>query len=324
MSEIIGEIKDLLQQQKTNDVNTISKIGFVGTSRVSCEIIKTASKSGFEVLAYNKTEGESNKILGTITEMLDQEISCWGMTESEKRLILSRISVTNHMYDLADSDIVIESISNYRKGTTLENRRNVLKDIENVVKNNTVLVSNSSTIMVSELASVLTNPSRLIGIHFISPISTANIVELVRSQYTDDKSYKYALKFIKMLQKEAIEIAESPGNVSSRMNCIIINQACEILMEGVATIENIDEIMKVSMGSQYGPFELADKIGLNKLQRQMDNLYDEFGVQIFKCSSIIRRLVRSGKMGKESGQGFYKYDSNGKIIGTSVTFSEIM
>ncbi len=323
MSEIIGEIKDLLQQQKTNDVDTISKIGFIGTSRVSCEIIKTASKSGFEVLAYNKTEGESNKILSTITEMLDDEIKGWGMTESEKRLILSRISVTNHMYDLSDSDIVIESIDNYRKGTTLENRRNVLKDIENVVRNNTVLISNSSTIMVSELASVLANPSRLIGIHFISPISTANIVELVRSQYTDDKCYEYALRFLKMLGKEAIEIAECPGNVSSRMNCIIINNACEILMEGLATIENIDEIMKVSMGSQYGPFELADKIGLNKLQRQMDNLYEEFGVQIFKCSSIIRRLVRSGKLGKESGQGFYKYDSTGKIIGTSVTFSEI-
>ncbi|MGI6343378.1 MAG: 3-hydroxyacyl-CoA dehydrogenase family protein [Bacteroidales bacterium] len=323
MSEIIGEIKDLLQQQKTNDVDTISKIGFIGTSRISCEIIKTASKSGFEVLAYNKTEGESNKILSTITEMLDDEIKGWGMTESEKRLILSRISVTNHMYDLSESDIVIESIDNYRKGTTLENRRNVLKDIENVVRNNTVLISNSSTIMVSELASVLTNPSRLIGIHFISPISTANIVELVRSQYTDDKCYEYALRFLKMLGKEAIEIAECPGNVSSRMNCIIINNACEILMEGLATIENIDEIMKVSMGSQYGPFELADKIGLNKLQRQMDNLYEEFGVQIFKCSSIIRRLVRSGKLGKESGQGFYKYDSTGKIIGTSVTFSEI-
>jgi len=115
---------------------------------------------------------------------------------------------------------------------------------------------------------------------------------------------------------------ESPVNISTRMIIVIINQACEMLMEGIASAQDIDELMRTSLGHQFGPFELADRIGLDKLQKWMENLFAEFGEHSYKASPVIKRLVRANNLGKAVGQGFYKYDVNGRIIGNSVTCPE--
>lgn len=115
---------------------------------------------------------------------------------------------------------------------------------------------------------------------------------------------------------------ESPGNITTRMICVVINQACEMLMEGIASAHDIDELMKTSLGHQFGPFELADRIGLDKLQKWMDNLYNEFGEHGYKTSPVLKRLVRASYLGKASGQGFYKYDAKGRITGSTITCPE--
>jgi 3-hydroxybutyryl-CoA dehydrogenase len=175
--------------------------------------------------------------------------------------------------------------------------------------------------MISDLASVLKNPERAVGLSFLTPASTNKIVEVVRGLETNEKTYDYAIRFVKMIEKKPITLYESPGNISTRLIITLINEACELLMEGVASVQCIDETMKIGYGLQFGPFELADRVGLEKVLKVMNNLYQEFGSDKFKPSPIIKRLVRANFLGKKASKGFYKYE-NGKILCQAITATE--
>jgi 3-hydroxybutyryl-CoA dehydrogenase len=257
-----------------------------------------------------------------IARMIDKEILRWGMTNSEKRLIMSRIKGTTEYSDLVECDIVFEVINSRKPGTSLEIRKEILQKAEKFVRRNAILASNTATLMVSDLASGLEYPDRAVGLHFMSPTDDVKVLEVVRSSRTSNEAFEIVTRFVKMLEKKPITLMESPGNVTTRMLCVIINQACEMLMEGIASTYDIDEIMRTSLGHQFGPFERADKIGLDKLQKWMDNLYNEFGEHGYKSSPILKRLVRANLLGKATGQGFYKYDSHGKIIESTITCPE--
>jgi 3-hydroxybutyryl-CoA dehydrogenase len=254
--------------------------------------------------------------------MIDKEILRWGMTNSEKRLIMSRIKGTVEYRDLADCDIVFEVINSRKPGTSLEIRKEILQKAEKFVRRNAILASNTATLMVSDLASGLEYPDRAVGLHFMSPTDDVKVLEVVRSSRTSDEAFEIVTRFVRMLEKKPITLMESPGNITTRMLCVIINQACEMLMEGIASAQDIDEIMRTSLGHQFGPFERADKVGLDKLQKWMDNLYNEFGEHGYKTSPVLKRLVRANYLGKASGQGFYKYDSHGKIVESTITCPE--
>ena len=138
---------------------------------------------------------------------------------------------------------------------------------------------------------------------------------------TNDATYEFVLRFSKMIDKTPISLHESPGHVSSRLIVTLINEACETLMEGVASVQCIDTTMKLGYGLLFGPFEMADRIGLDKLLKWMDNLYAEFGLQKYKPSPILKRLVRAGYHGTKTGKGFYKYEG-GKIISQAIQATE--
>jgi len=146
-------------------------------------------------------------------------------------------------------------------------------------------------------------------------------VEVVRGLETNNITYDFAIRFVKMLDKKPITLYESPGNISTRLIITLINEACELLMEGVASVQCIDQTMKIGYGLQFGPFELADRVGLEKVLKVMNNLYQEFGNEKFKPSPIIKRLVRANFLGKKVLKGFYKYE-NGKIISQAITATE--
>jgi len=163
----------------------------------------------------------------------------------------------------------------------------------------------------------------VVGVNFITPSSTVKVVEVVRALKTSDAAYEFTLRFIKMLDKIPVTLYESPGNISTRLIVTLINEACELLMEGVASVQYIDLTMKNGYGLQFGPFELADRVGLDKVLKWMNNLYLEFGTANFKPSPILKRLVRVNYLGKKSGKGFYKYE-NGKIISQAITATEFI
>jgi len=301
----------------------LKKVGVIGCGNMGQEIVRIISQHGIDVVFIDLSEERIQTILEEINTALDQVINKWGLTISEKRAILSRIKGTTDYKDISDCDLVIESINIKQRFTSLEARKEVFKNIEAVVSPTTVIASNNSTLMISDLASVLKHPERVVGVNFITPSATVKVVEVIRGLKTNDATHDYAIRFIKMLDKTPITLHESPGNISTRLIVTLINEACELLMEGVASVQYIDMTMKDGYGLQFGPFELADRVGLDKVLKWMNNLYLEYGTANFKPSPIIKRLVRANYLGKKTGKGFYKYDE-GKIISQAITATEFI
>lgn len=307
-------------QTKTDDM--LSTIGIVGSGRMGKELISYFSQKGFEVRFLDLTDETIEDTYNKITATLDAKIAHWGLTESEKRGIMSRIKGSSDYKIFSKCDIVIEAINTNTKTTSINIRQEVFKKIEEHVCDNCIIASNTSTLMISDLSEDINKPERTLGLHFIAPVDDVKIVEIVKHAKTSDKAYNTGIKFINMINRTPIHVNESAGNIATRMTVPMINEACNIFMEGIASPSDIDKAMKASFGYQYGPFELADKIGLDKVLRWMDNLYQEFSEQKYKASPIIKRLVRANHLGRKTEIGFYRYKNN-TIVEQAVTCAQI-
>jgi len=286
----------------------LQKVAVIGCGNMGQEIVRTISQHGIEVIYLDLTQERISEIRKSIEHTLDDIINKWGLTESEKRAIMSRIEGTTDYNDIADCDLVIESINLRQRTTSLEARKEVFHKVEEVIAEDTVIASNNATLMISDLAAGMKHPERAVGLNFITPSSKVRIVEVIRGKDTSRASFEFLIRFIEMIDKRPITLNESLGNVSTRLIVTLINEACEVLMEGVASVKCIDETMKLGYGLQLGPFELADRVGLDKVQKWMDNLYFEFGMQKFKAAPILKRMVRSNFLGRKVGKGFYLYE----------------
>lgn len=294
----------------------INKVGIVGCGTIGQGVTLLCARYGIEVAFIDVSDERISEIFKSLELQLDSEIAHWGMTSSEKRLVLSRIIGSTSFKDLSNCDIVIEMIGSRKQGTLVNRRIEVFRNIEEVVSNEAIISSNISTLMISDLANELKNPGRAVGMHFIEPISKTNIVEVVSGVKSTKEATDKVMRFCQMVGKTGVPINESPGNVSTRMIIPLINEACEILMEGVASVKDIDLTMRETLGHNIGPFELADNIGLDKVLKYMENLYLEYGETKYKASPVIKRLVRANYLGKSVGRGFYNYENNKPVSNT--------
>jgi 3-hydroxybutyryl-CoA dehydrogenase len=299
----------------------IQKVGVIGGGNMGQEIVRVISQHGIEVIYLDLTEERVAEIRRSLELKLDAIINKWGLTESEKRAIMSRIEGTTQYSDLKDCDLVIESINLRQRVTSLEARKEVFRQVEEVIDPQTVIASNNATLMISDLAAALRHPGRAVGLNFITTSTNTRLVEVIRGKDTSRTAFEFMVRFINMLDIRPITLNESLGNVSTRLIVTLINEACEILMEGVASVKCIDDTMKLGYGLQLGPLELADRVGLDKVQKWMDNLYFEFGEKKFKPAPIIKRMVRSNYLGRKNGNGFYLYE-DGKIKKHLITTTE--
>ncbi len=322
MAEIVESIEGFGLSKGKKHKGSLSKVGIIGCGTMGQEITLEVSKNGIDVVFIDLDERKIREALEAMELVLDNMINRWGLTESEKRGILQRIKGSLDYSDISDCDLIIEAINTKKLGTSKEARQDVFKKVESVVRPDAVICSNTATLMISDLAMVLQHPDRALGLHFLNPVDSTNIVEVVKGFQTSDDAYDFVIKFAGMLRKKVIRVNESPGNIHTRMVCPYINEACNILMEGVASVRDIDITMKQASGNQFGPFEMADRIGLDKLLRWMNNLYEEFGELKYKPSPIIKRLVRANHLGQMTSIGFYKYE-NGKATEQTVTCAEI-
>jgi 3-hydroxybutyryl-CoA dehydrogenase len=295
---------------------SIQTIGIVGCGTVGQQVTLLVAQYGMDVVFLDVSEERIKEIFADLELKLDEIINHWGITSSEKRLILSRIKGTVDYSDFKNCEIVIETISSKQRGTMIDVRREIFKNIEAVVSEETIIASNLSTLMISDLATNLKHKGRAIGVHFLEPIGKTKIVEVMRAMETTDKTVEIMQRFFGMINKRAIVIHESPGNISTRILLPVLNEACEVLMEGVASVKDIDDTMKEIMGYNTGPFELADRIGLDKILKYMDNLYAEYGDKKYKASPIIKRLVRANYLGRRTGKGFYNYEGSKPVSNT--------
>jgi len=306
-------LEDFSLGKKVVKEGGLQKIGVVGAGSTGQEIIRLIARKGIEVAFVDVSEDRVKNILIRIERQLDVKINRWGLTEGEKRAMLSRIKGSADYSILEGCNIVIEAINSKKAGTSLEERKDVFRKIEAVVSPKATIASNTATLMISEISSVLKHQERAIGLHFVLPVDQVQVVEVVRTVRTGEFTMNCISKFLKMVEREKIEVQESPGNISTRMVVPLINEACAILLEGVADVVQIDKTIKNTTGLLSGPFEMADAIGLDKVLKWMDNLYSEFGDIRYKPSPFIKRLVRAGMVGRRTGEGFYLYKDGKRI-----------
>jgi len=299
----------------------IHKVGLIGCGGIGQEVARIVSEAGIEVVFIEIDEQrvvESNRF---IQLQLDEIINRWGLTQGDKRVILSRIKGTTDYSLIRNCDLIIETISS---ANPLHDRIELFKRIEDYVSPETLITSSVSTLMISDIAAGMKFPERALALNFFAWPSSVRIVEVVCGLQTNERSHELVCRFAKMIGKQPITVNESPGSVSTRLIVTLINEACNTLVEGVSSIENIDSIMKLGYGMQHGPFELADRIGLDKILRFMGHLYADYGSSKFKASPLIKRLARAKHLGIKSGKGFYVYDADGHKIGMNVISTQII
>ena len=309
---IVEPIEKYSLSSESKPKQLFSRVGIIGCGSVGQQIALMVSQSELEVVFIELSKEKIEHGLLMMETELDIMIEHWGMTPGEKRAVLSRIKGYVGFENLAGCDLVIESIRSKTRERHISSRVEVFQNIEKYVAPDCIIATNSNTIVLTELSSELDHKDRCVSLYFLTG-TNVNMIEVVRGLYTTDEAYNRVLKFIKMIGKEAVPCKESAGLLSVRLFAVQLNEACEVLMEDVGTMEDIDKTMRVGLGQILGPFEMADKMGLDKVVRWMENLYQEFGDKKYVASPILRRLVRSNQLGRVTGSGFYVYDKNKKV-----------
>ena len=313
MTDILEHLDDYALYRDTRPKTLFSRIGIVGAGSVGQNIARMISSKGLDVILLDLTQEKIDQAFAELTKELDRIIERWGLTNSEKLAILSRIKGTTDYSKFKGCDIVIECIKSTAREQSQEVRAKILRNIELHVDRETIIATNSSTQVITELTADLTYKDRCVSFHFLTPEADARVVEIVKGLYTSQEVYDNTVKFAGLIGKMAIPVKESPGLLSTRLIVPFINEACEVLMEGVGNIEDIDTTMKVGFGLPLGPFEMADKIGLDKIHKWCENLYDEFGDIKYKASPLLKKLVRANQCGRRCGKGFYEYVDGVKV-----------
>ena len=314
MSEMIESIEQYGLSTKDRPKQLFSKVGVVGCGTIGQIIALQIAQKELEVIFIELSQEKINLAMCNIERELDVMIDRWGMTPGEKRAILARIHGFMGYENLKGCDMVIESVLSKTREDRVSLRKDIFKNIEKHVSTDCIIATNSTTLVITELSAELDHKERCVALHFLTNLPNSRMNEVVRGLYTSDEVFDRVCTFVKMLGMTVIKAEESPGLISVRLLVVLLNEACEVLMEQVSTMEDIDRTMQTGFGMPLGPFELADKIGLDKVLRWMENLYNEFGDKKYIASPLIKKYVRAHHYGRKSGKGFYRYDENGKKI----------
>ena len=314
--EIIEAIERYGLSKRNRNRTLFSRIGVVGCGKEGSVIATTAALNGMEVVFLEPSEERITNAYDRIEGKLDKKIENWGLTEGEKKAILARISGTTNYEDFSGCDFVIEAIR-YDDNTgerRIIQRKEVFKHLEAVLSPNAIIASNVSTVIVTDLAAELEHTERCIGLHFLSNIPDSQIIEIVPGLNTSSETYDKVCQFAKMINHEYVPVMESAGLISIRLFLIQLNEACGILMEGISSVEDIDRVLTAGFGHRQGVFRTADQMGIEKIVKLLENLWDEYGSIKYKPSPILLRLFRAKHFGISRGKGFYSYDEEGNII----------
>ena len=317
MSEEIIEAIERYGLSKRNRKRTLfSRIGVVGCGKEGSVIATRAALKGLEVVFLEPTEERISNAYARIEEQLDKKIQNWGLTENEKKAIMGRVTGTLKYEDFSGCDFVIEAIR-YDDQTgerQVTQRKDVFRQLEAVLSARSIIASNVSTVVVTELAAEMEHQDRCIGLHFLSNVPDSHIIEIVRGLHTSDETFNKVCQFAKVINHDFVEVMESAGLVSLRLFLIQLNEACSMLMEGIANVEDIDRVLTVGFGHRQGVFRTADQIGIEKIVKLLENLYEEYGHVKYKPSPILLRLSRAKLYEINKKKGFYTYDESGNII----------
>jgi len=305
------KLEDLLSKTKTNQVEagSINNVAIIGAGVMGQGIAHTIAAAGIDVLVVEKDLEHLEKAKLDLTESIDREIKRWAITKSEKKSILSRIRWELSLNKVSNFDLIIEAVDEDFKLKQL-----IFMELDSIASKETIFVSNTSTLSLTKLAETTSRPEKIIGMHFLHPVPKIPMVELIKCLHTSNQTVEVVKSFAAKIGKTPVEVYEYPGFVTTRAIVPLLNEAMYILLEGVATAHDIDTAMRLGYNFQYGPLEMADMMGLDEVLAWMETLWKTLGEPRYRACPILRKLVRERKLGKKTGEGFYKYDENGKII----------
>jgi 3-hydroxybutyryl-CoA dehydrogenase len=317
MAEPIIEPIERYGLSKRNRKRTLfSRIGVVGCGIEGSFIATTAALSGMEVVFLEPNDEKIVNAFSRIEEKLDKKIANWGLTQSEKKAILARIKGTTLYEDFQGCDFVIEAIryDNQTGERQVSQRKKVFQNLEQVLDTDAIIASNVSTVVVTELSSELSYQERCIGVHFMINTPGSSIMEIVSGLHTSQETFNKVSHFARLINHDYVSVMESAGLISIRLFLTQLNEACQILMEGISTVEDIDKVLTVGFGHNLGVFRTADNMGIEKIVKLLNNLYDEYGNIKYKPSPVLLRMFRAKNFGVGTGRGFYVYDESGNLV----------
>ncbi|HZW82302.1 MAG TPA: 3-hydroxybutyryl-CoA dehydrogenase [Candidatus Deferrimicrobium sp.] len=280
----------------------IKKIAVIGAGTMGAGIAQVAAQGGYRVIIQDIEQKLVDRGLSVIKQNLDRAISKGKLTLDESELIMARITSSVDLKDLQDSDLIIEAIIE-----NMDIKKKLFIELDKVCKSETIFASNTSGLSITEMAAVTARPQQVIGMHFFNPVPVMKLVEIIHGSETNEEVVQLAHTVAKNMGKETITVKEAPLFAVNRILVPMMNEAMFVLMEGIASAEDIDKGMCLGANQPIGPLALSDLVGLDTLLFVMETLYRETSDSKYRPCPLLKQKVRAGHLGRKSGRGFYAY-----------------
>ena len=295
----------------------MKNIAVIGAGTMGNGIAHTFAQNGYKVQLIDISEDSLKKGMDTISKNLDRMVSKEKITKDQKKETLENITTYTDISEGVEyASLVVEAATE-----NTELKLKIFRHLDQNTAEDTILASNTSSISITQIASVVSNPERVIGMHFMNPVPVMKLVEIIRGYNTSDEVTKTIMDLSEKLNKVPVEVNDYPGFVANRILMPMINEAIETLYNGVAGVYEIDTVMKLGMAHPMGPLQLADFIGLDVCHSILEVMYEGFKNPKYAPCPLLTNMVRAGKIGVKSGEGFYDYSENRKAEKVSSQFS---
>ena len=289
----------------TDSPPPVSTIGVLGAGTMGHGIAQVAAAAGYHVVLRDVNEAAVTRGLESIKRNLEKGIQRGKVSEAEREQVIGRIQTTTSIEDVRDADLVIEAAPE-----NLELKQTLLRETESIVKHDCVFATNTSSLSINEIAVASSRPAHVIGMHFFNPVHIMRLVEIVVGPRTSESTVAAVRAVAQRMKKEPIIVRDVPGFASSRLGVTLGLEAMRMVEQGVASARDIDTAMELGYNHPMGPLRLTDLVGLDVRLSIAEYLHGKLGSETFRPPEILRRLVREGKLGKKSGEGFYKWSDS--------------
>lgn len=295
----------------------MKNIAVIGAGTMGNGIAHVFAQNGYNVALIDIAEAALERALATIEKNLGRQVTKERITAEAAADALANIRTTTDMADgLANADLVVEAATE-----NVDLKLNIFGDMDRLAPEGAILATNTSSISITKIASVTKRPAKVIGMHFMNPVPIMKLVEVIRGYSTSDETTATVMELSKNLKKVPVEVNDYPGFVANRILMPMINEAIYTLFEGVAGVSEIDTVMKLGMAHPMGPLQLADFIGLDVCLSILRVLHDGFGNPKYAPCPLLVNMVQAGKLGRKSGEGFYRYDHGTKDLIVAAQFA---
>ena len=284
-------------------IDTIKTVAVLGAGTMGNGIAHVFARAGYSVILRDVEQRFLDRGMETIGKNLDREIKKGKLAESEKGTVLGRFRLATDMSAIAAADFAVEAVPE-----KIEIKRAVLGEADKLLRPEVIIASNTSSIAMTTLAALTKRPDRFVGMHFMNPVPVMTLVEVIRALQTSDATFSATMELSRKLGKTPVAVNDAPGFVSNRVLMPLINEAAYCVMEGVATPEAVDTVMKLGMNHPMGPLELADFIGLDVCVDIMHVLQEGLGDPKYRACPLLKKYVAAGYLGRKSARGFYTYN----------------